>query len=57
MLATDAERHAVSQAAVVAELRGLGYEVTDPKPTSPGRLQAFISDPWGNGIELHQHDH
>ena len=43
-------------AAVVAELRGLGYEVTDPKPTSPDRLQAFVSDPWGNGIELHQHD-
>jgi glyoxylase I family protein len=44
-------------AAVVTELRGLGYDVTDPNPTSAGRLQAFISDPWGNGIELHQHDH
>jgi glyoxylase I family protein len=41
---------------VVAELRSQGYEVTDPKPTSPGRSQAFVSDPWGNGIELHQHD-
>jgi catechol 2,3-dioxygenase-like lactoylglutathione lyase family enzyme len=44
-------------AAVVAELRGLGYEVSDVKPTSAGRLQAFISDPFGNGVELHQHDH
>jgi catechol 2,3-dioxygenase-like lactoylglutathione lyase family enzyme len=42
--------------AVVAELRSQGYEVTDPTPTSPGRSQAFVSDPWGNGIELHQHD-
>ena len=41
---------------VVTELRGLGYEVSDIRPTSPGRSQAFISDPWGNGIELHQHD-
>jgi catechol 2,3-dioxygenase-like lactoylglutathione lyase family enzyme len=42
--------------AVVAELRSLGYQVSDPAPTSAGRTQAFISDPWGNGIELHQHD-
>jgi glyoxylase I family protein len=41
--------------AVVAELREKGLEVTDPKPSGPGRTQAFVSDPWGNGIELHNH--
>jgi glyoxylase I family protein len=41
--------------AVVAELRSKGLEVTDPKPSGPGRHQAFVSDPWGNGIELHNH--
>jgi glyoxylase I family protein len=41
---------------VVAELRAQGYEVSDIAPTSPGRTQAFINDPWGNAIELHQHD-
>jgi glyoxylase I family protein len=41
--------------AVVEDLRSQGYQVTDPVPTSPDRLQAFISDPWGNGIELHQY--
>jgi hypothetical protein len=40
---------------VVAELRSKGLEVTDPKPSGPGRHQAFVSDPWGNGIELHHH--
>jgi glyoxylase I family protein len=41
--------------AVVAELREKGFEVSDPKPSGPGRHQAFVSDPWGNGIELHNH--
>jgi glyoxylase I family protein len=41
--------------AVVKELRAQGYEVSDPAPTSPGRTQAFVNDPWGNAIELHQH--
>ena len=41
--------------AVVAELRSRGLEVTDPVPVGDtGRHQAFLSDPWGNGIELHQ---
>ncbi|HEY1827963.1 MAG TPA: VOC family protein [Acidimicrobiales bacterium] len=40
---------------VVEALRGRGYEVSDIKPTSPGRTQAFMNDPWGNGIELHEH--
>ncbi len=40
---------------IVPELRGLGLEVTDPVPVGEtGRRQAFTSDPWGNGIELHQ---
>lgn len=40
---------------VVPELRGRGLEVTDPVPVGEtGRRQAFTSDPWGNGIELHQ---
>jgi catechol 2,3-dioxygenase-like lactoylglutathione lyase family enzyme len=40
---------------VVAELRGQGLEVTDPVDVgTTGRRQAFMSDPWGNGIELHQ---
>ncbi len=42
-------------AAVVQELRDQGYEVSDIAPTSPGRHQAFINDPWGNAIELHEH--
>ncbi len=41
--------------AVVAALRAEGLEVTDPMPSGPNRHQAFVSDPWGNGIELHQH--
>jgi len=39
--------------AVVAELRGRGCEVTDPIPVGPS-LQAFVEDPAGNVIELHQ---
>jgi glyoxylase I family protein len=41
--------------AVVEELRAQGLEVTDPVPSGPNRHQAFVADPWGNGIELHQH--
>jgi catechol 2,3-dioxygenase-like lactoylglutathione lyase family enzyme len=41
--------------AVVAELREQGLEITDPVDVgTTGRKQAFTSDPWGNGIELHQ---
>lgn len=39
--------------ATVAELRARGVEVTDPKPVGPGR-QAFLVDPSGNAVELHQ---
>ena len=38
--------------AAVAEVRAKGVEVTDPSPVGTGR-QAFLSDPAGNGIELH----
>jgi len=38
---------------VVAELRGRGLDVGDPSPIGPSR-QAFITDPSGNTIELHQ---
>jgi glyoxylase I family protein len=37
----------------VEYLRGLGFEVTDPVVNGSGRHQAFMSDPWGNGIEIH----
>jgi glyoxylase I family protein len=41
--------------AVVAELRSGGVQVTDPIDVgTTGRKQAFMTDPWGNGIELHQ---
>jgi glyoxylase I family protein len=39
--------------AAVAELRGRGLEVGDPSPVGAGR-QAFLTDPAGNTIELHQ---
>jgi glyoxylase I family protein len=39
--------------ATVKEIRGKGVEVTDPIPVGRG-LQAFLSDPAGNAIELHQ---
>jgi catechol 2,3-dioxygenase-like lactoylglutathione lyase family enzyme len=39
--------------AVVEELRGRGLAVGDPTPIGPSR-QAFITDPSGNSIELHQ---
>lgn len=39
----------------VAELRGRGVEVSDPFPVGDGPArQAFLSDPAGNQIELHQ---
>jgi glyoxylase I family protein len=39
--------------AAVAELRAEGIDVSDPSPVGTGR-QAFLTDPSGNGIELHQ---
>ena len=42
--------------AVVERLRAQGFTVSDPAASSPGRQQAFLNDPWGNAIELHQHD-
>jgi glyoxylase I family protein len=41
--------------AVVAALREKGVEVSDPSPSGPNRYQAFVTDPWGNDVELHQH--
>ena len=39
--------------AAVAELRARGLTVGDPSPVGSGR-QAFLDDPDGNVIELHQ---
>ena len=39
--------------ATVAELRQRGVDVSDPKPVATSR-QAFLSDPAGNLVELHQ---
>src|SRR3954453_14736321 len=39
--------------AAVAELRAAGTEITDAFPVGTGR-QAFLNDPSGNTIELHQ---
>jgi catechol 2,3-dioxygenase-like lactoylglutathione lyase family enzyme len=39
--------------AAVGELRGAGLEVSDPKPVATNR-QAFLHDPSGNLIELHE---
>jgi catechol 2,3-dioxygenase-like lactoylglutathione lyase family enzyme len=39
--------------AVLDELRGRGVEVSDASPVGTG-LQAFLSDPSGNVVELHQ---
>ena len=39
--------------ASVAELRGSGVTVSDPSPVAANR-QAFLHDPAGNTIELHQ---
>lgn len=38
---------------VVAELRGRGVGVSDPVPVGSSR-QAFLDDPSGNAIELHE---
>jgi glyoxylase I family protein len=41
--------------AVVEALRARGLRVSDPVPVgTTGRAQAFTTDPWGNGIELHE---
>jgi glyoxylase I family protein len=41
--------------AAVVELRARGLQVSEPTAVgTTGRQQAFTSDPWGNGIELHQ---
>lgn len=40
----------------VADLRGRGVTVGDPVVVGPGR-QAFIEDPDGNAIEIHQVGH
>jgi catechol 2,3-dioxygenase-like lactoylglutathione lyase family enzyme len=39
--------------ATVAELRGRGLAVSDPSSIGPDR-QAFLQDPSGNSIELHE---
>jgi glyoxylase I family protein len=39
--------------ATVAELRAQEVEVSDPRPVATSR-QAFLSDPAGNVVELHQ---
>jgi glyoxylase I family protein len=39
--------------AVIAELRARGINVSDPVPVGPSR-QAFLDDPSGNAIELHE---
>ena len=39
--------------ATVAELRERGLDVSDPKPVATNR-QAFVADPSGNLVELHQ---
>ena len=41
--------------ATVAELRAAGLGVSDPGPVGTGR-QAFVADPDGNTVELHQAD-
>jgi glyoxylase I family protein len=40
-------------AATVEELRGRGIEVSDPSPVGRS-LQAFVHDPSGNLVELHE---
>ena len=37
----------------IAELRHGGIEVSDPRPVGRSR-QAFVTDPAGNSVELHQ---
>jgi glyoxylase I family protein len=41
--------------ATVAELRGRGVEVSDPKLGKDQSWQAWITDPDGNRFELHQY--
>jgi len=41
---------------VVKEIRGHGVAVSDPMGINDDR-QAFLVDPSGNAIELHQHGH
>ena len=41
--------------ATVDELTARGIEVSRPMAVGPDRRQAFLSDPAGNGIELHQY--
>lgn len=39
----------------IAALRAAGQKVSDPVDVgTTGRRQAFMTDPWGNAIELHQ---
>jgi len=40
-------------ASTVAELRSRGIEVSEPNPVGTS-LQSFLSDPSGNGVELHE---
>ena len=42
-----------SMAEAVAELRARGIKVSDPIPVATN-LQAFLEDPAGNAIELHE---
>lgn len=42
--------------AAVAEIRGQGVTVSDPKPVGSGR-QSFLHDPSGNLVELNQPAH
>ncbi|MDQ1489708.1 MAG: hypothetical protein QOJ23_2222, partial [Actinomycetota bacterium] len=37
----------------ITELRREGIEVSDPRPVGRSR-QAFVADPSGNAIELHE---
>jgi glyoxylase I family protein len=56
-LAEDRGQHFAVQVAdldaTVAELRGRSIAVSDPSPVGTGR-QAFLHDPSGNSVELHQ---
>jgi catechol 2,3-dioxygenase-like lactoylglutathione lyase family enzyme len=41
--------------ATVEALRACGQQVSDPVDVGrTGRRQSFTTDPWGNGIELHE---
>ncbi|HMQ27695.1 MAG TPA: VOC family protein [Acidimicrobiales bacterium] len=55
--AADLGQHLALQvddlAACVGELRDGGVEISDPSPVGTG-LQAFLHDPAGNLVELHQ---